>query len=457
MSLLKTPHLVLKGLGFCDVFLIYESPSFEPYLTDVGPIENILNSHVFNCFSFLGRHADAMFESLQDTTFIGVGLLKLNPLAKAEIIQIEVSLVEYLKSTLNDNWFILGTLGWNELILFIKSDKLGQVAQNLLHFSYDQKTDSRAMSNYLLKTFSTIGINHKKLPSPRPDQTLAKIEQDLLIHSGLKEEIGPAIIPSVSIAATPLYYNSIRGYWEEEGFFPTDVIGRFDIIVGVPERTTWANFLAHILHFRYEFRDRILATSTNISLNYEVIPPKLSDSGNGNNAISEASQNIISKMLKYFNENENESEKLFGMINSKKLTKYFFSIKEALQNPMHGNVFWDMSEYYEFLLRSATRIKNSPSSTEETSEELFLNATYSISRGAAVRQYGIYGFQEGPPGDLSFVGGGVQRALLALEYIPSYVLNRIKARWYGFLIAEDPKFAHYNEVIVVPFSDLWRP
>lgn len=454
---LKTPYLVLKGLGYYDIFLIYESPSFEPFLTNCGPIRNILNSNVFNCFSYLGQHAEAMFEKLQDATFVGVSLLKLNPLASTDMFQIELSLAEYLNANLQKNWFVLGTLGWNELVLLIKSNDFSLVAQKLFELNYDQG-NTPGQLNYLLKTFSTIGINHKKLPSPQPDQTLLEIEKELLMHQGLKDEIGQHIIPSISIASRPIYYKEIVRYWREKGFVTVDLIGRYDIMVKSSEKISWANLLAHILRFRYEFRNQIHSTFTNIGLNDNIATSELreSDPATETHLPSEPSKNIVSKMLKGYN--IEESEKLLGLGNSRKLAKYFFSLISAIQNPTHGDAFWDMADYYGALINFAKTLGTSQSTTEEkTPEELFLNATDNISRGAAVRQYGIYGSHEGLPGDLSFVGGGVQRALLALEYIPSHVLRRIKSLWYGFLIAEDPKFAHYNEIIVVPFSDLWRP
>lgn len=457
-------HLTLKGFGYYDVFLIYESPNFEPYLTDEGPIDSILNSHVFNCFPYLGCSHESMFSSLEKATFVGVSLLKLHPLASKSMHDIEAMLMSYLNKIVPERWFALGTLGWNEIVLFIHSEEFQDVAKTLLSLNYD-KENLHGSSGSLLKTFSTLGINHNKLPNPSLDQfkSVEAIEQKLSQFEGFKKDIGEEIIPSIGIAAEPAFYPIIKYYWHEKGFNPTDTLGLYDITLKAAGNMTWAGFLARLLHFRYNFRNRIHATFTTIRLagnkvtNMPSDTPEAQKKDPPKEALSNFDANFFSMSPVSVPFDMIASTDAFGEINSRKLAKHIFSLNAALRNPIYSDVFWDMANYPTYLIKAAQHLKKWIPYKEETPEELFLNASYCISRGAAMRHYGIHGLQQGLSDDLSFIGGGVQRAILALEYIPTHVFKRIKSKWYGFLIAEDPKFAHYNEIIVVPFNNLWQP
>jgi hypothetical protein len=127
-----------------------------------------------------------------------------------------------------------------------------------------------------------------------------------------------------------------------------------------------------------------------------------------------------------------------------------------MQNPISGHSFIDMKEYPEFLLTYGKSLLKDKISSR-TMDKLYLGAKDVIRRGTSLRSYGIAGNQERVHGHFSEIRGGAQRALLAMEFIPDHVFYRLKSKWYGFINVDDPKFAHFNQVIICPTDALWEP
>jgi hypothetical protein len=78
--------------------------------------------------------------------------------------------------------------------------------------------------------------------------------------------------------------------------------------------------------------------------------------------------------------------------------------------------------------------------------------------GSELRLCGTFQSIEEETGKFSEIQGGGQRALLALEYLPYRVFQRLKRSWNGFIITSHyDKLMHVNEVIQVPIYTLWNP
>ena len=65
-------HITLKGFGFYDIFLIYETKDFSFNLTMAGPIQHITNSNQYLCFPYLGCNVSEFFDMWDDATLARV-------------------------------------------------------------------------------------------------------------------------------------------------------------------------------------------------------------------------------------------------------------------------------------------------------------------------------------------------------------------------------------------------
>ena len=91
-------------------------------------------------------------------------------------------------------------------------------------------------------------------------------------------------------------------------------------------------------------------------------------------------------------------------------------------------------------------------------EGLSFKFTELLGHGLELRSYGTYDNVERPYGRFAKLKGGVQRALMAMEFLPTKILDRAAEYWYGFINAyEEPKFFQLHEVIYVPSESLWKP
>lgn len=449
-----TKSIIFKGLGFYDIFLFYESEDFKSRLTPAGTIPGIINSNTYLCFPYLKSEACSIFKNLSDTTFVGLSLLKFNQHSTLRLHDIERLLVNYLNEKIPGNWNALGTLGWNEVILLVSLNDFQSIINILLDLNYkfgqkDQKSD------FILKTFSYVGINHDRLPVfEQGTADDKKMENLLRKNNSLNSNIPKDIIPSINISSQPIFYSEIKKYWSDKGFVPIDSLGNFDIIVKpktVKGYTSWAQFLALLLCFRIEFQTRINSTSTKIST---------TESRETGFKINSGPQDSIGNSVPIkeelrINIQYDKFKKIFGS-NTNSLINHFYTLNSAIQNPISGHAFLDMMEYIRFLEKHGKTFIEEKIGAR-TMDKLYLNLKEVIRSGTSLRSYGISNDQERVHGHFSEIRGGAQRALLAMEFIPEHVFYRLKSKWYGFINVEDPKFAHFNQIIICPTQTLWEP
>ncbi len=149
-------------------------------------------------------------------------------------------------------------------------------------------------------------------------------------------------------------------------------------------------------------------------------------------------------------------EIFFGEKAAPMLAAQLFALNSMSQNPTSGQVFRDMRYYPKIIMNRGYKRYNKFNAPDELMAFKFAEA---LSHGLELRSYGTYGHVEKPYGRIAKLKGGVQRALLAMEYLPSRILDRACPQpWFGFINAyEDPKFAQIQEVIYVPLEALWTP
>jgi hypothetical protein len=343
--------------------------------------------------------------------------------------------------------------------LLVSSSNIKDISETFLNLAYDGEPNT-GFSDFLLKTSSTVVINHSQLSILNNTyKNIATVQSHLEAYPALRSVIAGDMTATISISSAPLYCEYVKDFWrEEEKFTVLDSLGTYDIVIEPKENVTWAYFLASLLCFRNDFQSMVNSTYTTIrtkskppvSLRREDCPK--SDQQTRTHIepgdIKEEDSNMQIN-IPYEN-----IEKSFDTM-SPSLANHFYALNSALQNPITGQAFMDMKEYPEILLKIGKT--HQIGSSEHTVEGLFLGATRVIGQGVSLRSYGIYGNQERVGGSYSKVSGGAQRALLAMELIPDHVFRRIKSNWYGFINIEEPKFSHFNEVIIVPTETLWKP
>lgn len=455
-------HIILKGFGFYDIFLIYETKDFSFNLTMAGPIQHITNSNQYLCFPYLGCNASEFFDMWDDATLGGVSLIKLNPYSEKSIHDIENTILNFLKRKMKNkeinHWHVLGTLGWHELFLLVSCANIKDISETFLDLAYDGESNT-GLSDFLLKTFSTVVINHSQLPIlNNAPNNIASVQSHLEVDSALRGVIGGDMTATISISSPPIHCENMKKFWSKKEFTVLDSLGTYDIVIEPKETVTWAYFLACLLCFRNDFQSMVNSTYTTIKTqsNPRVSPGREDCPKRDQQARTHIEPGDIGEEDSDMNINipYEKIEESFDTM-SPSLANHFYALNSALQNPITGQAFMDMKEYPEILLKIGKI--HQIGSSERTVEDLFLGATRVIGQGASLRSYGIYGNQERVGGSYSKVSGGAQRALLAMELIPDHVFRRIKSKWYGFINIEEPKFSHFNEVIIVPTDTLWKP
>lgn len=445
----KREFVILKGFGSFDIILLYTTPSFDFFLTKAGPIKRIIESNSFLCFPYLAEDtkAKAIFEKLLSANFTGFCLIKIDPGVQDFIPEIESRLVAFLHKGGGGQGYVLGTLGWNEIILAINSESINSLFNKLIAVSEIILTDKeQKKTSLLIKTFSFIALNYKILPklyqidNAYKNNTVFKtIKQKLDKKSSLRKYISTKLPPVINISSEPMYTEKIVTHWKKD-FTPAMSLGKNDISLTQKKRMSWSHFISSLLSFRRQFREKILSTSTNI----------IGDctSGHGSTVQKVRSQmQIKSYSFEYLS-------KIFGTNYASDLASHFYLLNGLLQNPVVGHSFRDMAAYPKYVVRVGKEFK------KKNRDPLYFvtDCLKAIKFGAELRSYGSYGNIEEVIGRFSQVRGGTQRSLLGLEFLPSFVMKeRIRSDWQGFIITESPIFFHVNEVISVPNDALWNP
>lgn len=138
------------------------------------------------------------------------------------------------------------------------------------------------------------------------------------------------------------------------------------------------------------------------------------------------------------------------------LATQLYALNSLTQNPITGAVYKDMRYYPNYIINEGSERYYEKN---ETVPPLGYKFARTLSLASELRSYGIYGHVERKFGRFSKLKGGVQRALLAMEYLPTRILQRSSIdHWFGFInVWEEPKCWQLQEVIFVPSEDLWKP
>lgn len=426
-----------KGLGSFDIISLCAVKSFDFHLKSAMPIDGILKSSLFFCFPCMAQDIDLIFNNLSKSIFTGISMLKLNPDKIINTNHLK-EIIDSITSKHPDvKVSVLGTLGWNEIILLINTDNINSLV-NALFWATEQKANPT-----FIKTSSFVSINFNILTT-FDETTISRkqIEERLASIKGLNSTIDVGLIPTICVSAEPLYTHEIGHFWHNLGYEVEEIIGRDDIRL-IPKKnkeTTWSELIGSILSFRCELKGKILSTCTSINRKFS------------------NSREVLVMDIRKPNGNKRVTYKLkeladtFGEDAAAKLAIHFNSLNGFLQNPLICSVFKDMAAYPNYVL-----INGGLRKLNNKEQHLAIQAGEVLKSGAELRLYGTYGTTDDRLGYFSRHRGGCQRALSALESLPTSILRRLGGEWDGFIIAGSNKFQTRNEVIDVPFDTLFTP
>jgi len=435
-------YIFLKGFGTFDIILFYLTEGLGSHLSKAGPIHKVLKSNLFLCYPYGNVNVDKMFFLLSTKLFTGVSLLKINPALQNYFPGIENRLRAFISR--NTNWFMLGSLGWNEIILLINENDIDRLCKELFNVGKFMYVENDEPFSILAKTFSFIGMNYKIIPPIEEIRAgFNKSREFLDKNSSLKNaEIlleGSTVAPSLEAAVKPMSMPAIKRYFFHKGFQTYTSLGKQDLIIKPKKKTTWSYFLALVLDFRHRYRGEVFSTSIRLGLDAEDTKP--------------LRHNDIPYRIKPFDFGYADLAAAFGDTMALPLANHFYSFSNLSQNPLCGSAFVDMLDYPPYIKDIGAKLHQSGQDTLHFAQ----GALEVLRYGAELRSYGTYETIEEITGRFSEFRGGCQQALLAIEFLPSHILGRLGLGWKGFVVTGHHKFFHVNEVINVPTEALWDP
>lgn len=426
-------YCLLKGFGTFDIILINEAPNFEYQWVDGTPIDGVTKSSKFPCFSYNGLSSGLM-DALNTHAFIGISFLKLNRTETGSYQDLKLRL---LKSFITENKkiesFVVGTFGWHEMILITCSDDIECLLGNFFWSTHDAEP-------IILKTLSLMCLNHRDVfLSDSSKKSFNSIYKSLSSKPCLNVSITNQASPLVFISAQPAFTDEIVRFWTSRKFITKELIGKEDIAVFPPKDATWAYFMAGLIYFRHKLSKKAISTKTRI---FQVI--KRAPRG------SSIKMKTLRRHLKY---NEFKFVSLFGKSNASVLINTINYIHGLLQHSVYSDTLSDLIPYIDNIIYIAQKAEDVGDATEFANQ-----ASEVLKFGAELRNYGTYGILEEPSAQSSLLKGAIQRVLVALEAIPTAILNRrFGACWDGFVISSVHKFSTIDEVINIPIDLLFIP
>lgn len=442
-------HLFLKGLGSFDIVLLYATNGYGSLLRKIGPIKGIVRSNILLCYPYMGSDSSTIIDTLSKKTFTSFSLLKISPGLKDsypksdELLRNFVSKQGVSKQK-EKKWHLLGSLGWNELIVLISSNNLHEIMDDTFSFGQIGFTDGSSTVSVILKSLSFLGISYKFIPIKSDIEKGFKHTKSFFkkipdIENVKLNTENPKLLPTITVTIRPSATISAKDFFKNKGFHSIDITGKRDIIFIPTKEISLGDFLSTLLIFRFDFSNKLFETNTTIGF---------SDS----NQFQDDERNEIDTQLEPFHFEYKKLVEIFDKELAPTFSSLFFTLNSFFQNPLCGQTFKDMHRYPQYIMEVGEQLK-----TRQNHLHFAQGAREVLKLGAELRSYGTFDTLEEVAGKFSEFRGGAQLSLQAIEFFPSYVLDNAKIKWMGFVVTGDPKFYHINEVINVPTETLWMP
>jgi len=486
-------YYFLKALGGFDLIVIHEDVNFrDDSILEYTPFNYITNQNEIFCFCKNGNNS---LLSLSDNYFAGI--IRFNFELKAGISKkSEVKFDELIAKTIQKNDSVLGSL--TDLLIIIPRNSFDDIMSTLK----DIQDASKEYENlYNFKTYSYLTINYSYLFQNSFDkENYRKIisnreEFCKSFDRKLCDPIDTQVFPNLSISTRHEFREGIKQYFLNHPYRVSKTFGSYDLVVRpklfiditrfdkdnfnydqvvdeiekrdrLVSRLTWADFIFDLLHFRYFYGQSLHSTNTNITYDWETGKDNITVGD-----LPEGEINSYEEDSSYFS--IDEIEKIFEE-RAKSVARHLISFDRMKRDAIFKTAYSDMLLYPYYILVQASNktdlIEEALSITTEDNDfspetiryqrALFSRiACDALSIGCELRSNGIQANIEQRNARFLKIKGGVRKALLAIEYIPTKIFMQATIEpWYGFVnVWEQSHVFQIEQVINIPQRILWDP
>lgn len=449
---LKREFRIFKALGNYDIFIIYESSDYSPDVIDIGTIPHILKSNELLCFPWEikdesgGKIKDGLDFMIFEKNILGFCFLKINPY---HIVQtgtiVEQSIIDFCKR--QKNLSILGTFGWNEILILVHGESIQSTFKTLLEISdarleyqildKGKKPIVKQQGMLFLKTLSFLGINFHLLEKLQDDPNFLK--------NTLQERISKKIFPQLYIACCPEFLNDITSEALNRFGQTNIILGAEDVqIYKIDKIRTWGEFFTEVYNFREKNKSKLFSTSIRINWKKEKDKHKLRSKSNQGSMECSYPPVTISKR------EASIIKKRFGPSFQVWFLNTIYTFDNLIQNNIAKDAFIDMVPF-------AKEIKNIALS-EESKVQALSDCIDHFIFGAQQRASSIYSGIDNIEYRFSVFKGGIQRVLQAIELLPKSMLEKLGMSWNGIVNAgESETYRSELMVLNIPIDCLFAP
>lgn len=441
-----------KGLGAFDIFSFATSDDMVED-TNLQLPSSITTSVIVPCFPFAlptGVPPAQIVERLQGHSCLSLSFLKLNPLPVTHYATWKADLINRLLKPASDSSdvvrYVLGTIGWYELVVISCADDLNTAMQEALDVGnhYPEKVS---------KTFSATCIRHRELQllvNATPASPLPFPERLLHRESGV-------LVVSLSPSAT----RDTHDFWSKtERYDVFDSLGRDDIeVIPKNKNITWGMFLKDLLTFRKEHCREVLYTHLRLAQEAVRESETLIEINCDEQTIPPLSCHLKAEEPEWFSSTTTKNLYLtLGKKSAERLIQTVEYLRSLQRSRVEGLAFEDLERYatsmHERFLPPNPSILPKP----KPFPMLGHSAAKLIKDGIELRLHGIHGTMGEIALQLPPLRTGVHRILTAIETFTYLVVwNRFQLIWPGFVNASSERFFSSVEIINVPYANLYSP
>jgi hypothetical protein len=448
----KEPVRILKLFGRFDLCAIYRTTDFEPGPSKGGPIAGIRGSNKILAFNWAtGSQAKGLAVEQGKGRVWGISFFRFNEsLLEQDGARIETALASHwLNSPIPGvTMSVLGSIGWAEVVLVLRSEKFASIAKALDTIS-KQKVyvleGTRARIELVpAKTLSIFGIDYELLSSAERIRSLpASLPEPFARNKG--------VFPKLAITCPAASMHKVREYGEKY-FGPAVIAFGVHDLVFVPESGTWGNLTRRVLMMRRYLSQHIYSTSIGVFQE----PPKETD-----DRLTAGSHQVHNaKRLQHgavpFPRKLPHLLKRSGADLEGRLTNLYFGLINLMHDPVIGTCFTDLRP---FATKRLPLLLEKFTPGDEYWQNLLDSVVDVFQYGVEERTHGAFLSLEQLEASLSPAKAGIQRVLSAASLIPRTLFSRIHRPWQGFLVAGyyNELFSSHYDIINLPLKYLFHP
>lgn len=421
-----------KVFGLFDLLLIYESDKSSKSLLRQGTFPNLLNSIVFDCFTWQTPLVpDELIETFNfnriESPLLGVIFYKIKPEIFREYqARIDLAFVDLFTE---ENAAVLGCLGWADAVVLMPGNSIVTLAEEMDQLANLKiPRDDGSYQRLALKTYSFMTINFGICKKILTEQ---KLSSDLDL--GIEQDSMGRVYPVLEISCRPdAQQKVIEGCLNRFGSKPVLLLGKDDLVVNKkPKKQTWPNFLGNLLFFRKELSEELYSTSVRI-FNSRISSLK----GVVPTTPAHVPFPEISQWLDKIPDDD------FG----KGLLRKLYTLSQYAQNDLIADDVKSVFPFISHFMENYLELEKSDFSPRNLYSLMQL-----LETGVNQRLIGAYVSTEEIHSGIQYHKGGIQKILAAAEVIPRTILSLLGLPWHGFVVVGSAlDYRHDLDIINLP-------